>query len=250
MEGCRCGVRGGTWKERPRAKTRAWGQPCCVWPRGPEPRSAGAPRSASAPRVALRPAPLPAPAPSSAEGAAVPRGRAQRNGGRGPCPARRGAARARPRSAAVHLPGRRQRRGGARWRPGWGRGCWPWPWGRQVRGGHGGRRGRGWARLVLLPRGRAEAWSSPSVPGSGWELCVGGGGCVGTRMLRERPWLSREDLGVLGQCPWPGAWAGERRFTALNLWYVGVGVAGKCPSAMVVEFLAPVAVLLQECVHS
>ena len=27
-------------------RARAWGQPCCVWPRGPEPRSAGAPRSA------------------------------------------------------------------------------------------------------------------------------------------------------------------------------------------------------------
>src|SRR5699024_4172578 len=91
--------------------------------------------------------------------------------------------------------------GGARWRPGWGRGCWPWPWGRQVRGGHGGRRGRGWARLVLLPRGRAEAWSSPSVPGSGWELCVGEGGCVGARMLRERPWLNHEEEDVWGSAP-------------------------------------------------
>ena len=33
MEGCRCGVRGGTWNERLRAKTRALGQPCCVGPR-------------------------------------------------------------------------------------------------------------------------------------------------------------------------------------------------------------------------
>ena len=153
----------------------------------------------------------PAPAPSSAEGAAVPRGgagpgRAEWGGGRCPGTARRGAARARPRSAAVRLPGRRQRCGGARWRPGWGRGCWPWPWGRQVRGGHGGRRGRGWARLVLLLRGRAKAWISPSVPGRGWELCVGGGGCVGTRMLRERPWLSREDLGVWGSAPGLGLW--------------------------------------------
>ena len=57
-------------------------------------------------------------------------------------------------------------------------------------------------------------------------------------------------FGHLGQCPWPGALAGEREFTALNLWYVGVGVAGECPPAMVVQFLAPVAVLLQECVHS
>ena len=208
MEGCRCGVRGGTWKERLRAKTRAWGQPCYVRSRGPEPRSAGAPRSAYAP--CAPPRALPVFSPSSAK-AAVPRGGAgpggaEWGGGRCPGTARRGAARARPRSAAVRLPGRRQRRGGARWRPGWGRGCWPWPWGRQVRGGHGGRRGRDWARLVLLPRGRAEAWSSPSVPGSGWELCVGEGGCVGTRMLRERPWLSREDLGVWGSAPGLGLW--------------------------------------------
>ena len=171
-------------------------------------RSQGVPGRRAPP---LLPAPRSAPAPSSAEGAAVPRGgagrgRAGRRSGRFPGTARRGAARARPRSAAVRLPGRRQRRGGARWRPGWGRGCWPWPWGRQVRGGHGGRRGRGWARLVLLPRGRAEAWSSPSVPGSGWELCVGEGGCVGTRILRERPWLSREDLGVWGSAPGLGLW--------------------------------------------
>ena len=79
---------------------------------------------------------------------------------------------------------------------------------------------------------------------------MGGGGCVGTRMLRERPWLSREDLGALGCAPGLGAWSGEREFTALNLCYVGVGVAGECPPAMVVQFLAPVAVLLQECVHS
>ncbi|XP_046789456.1 uncharacterized protein LOC124418237 isoform X2 [Gallus gallus] len=61
-------------------------------------------------------------------------GRAEWGGGRCPGTARRGAARARPRSAAVRLPGRRQRRGGARWRPGWGRDCWPWPWGRQGSG--------------------------------------------------------------------------------------------------------------------
>jgi len=58
-------------------------------------------------------------------------------------------------------------------------------------------------------------------------------------------------FGRVGQCPWPGALSGERGFTALNLWYVGVGVAGECPpAAMVVLFLASVAVLLQECVHS
>ena len=44
------------------------------------------------------------------------------------------------------------------------------------------------------------------MPGSGWELCVGEGGCVGTRMLRERPWLSREDLGVWGSAPGLGLW--------------------------------------------
>ena len=229
MEGYRCGARGDTSKETlraespcvgaavlcraearaPRARTAARGSA-----QGPEPTSTGAPRSASAPRAAPRPAPPRALPPSSAAGAAVPRGGAgpgRAEWGSEPCPgpARRGAARARPRSAAVRLPGRRQRRGGARWRPGWGRGCWPWPWGRQVRGGHGGRRGRGWARLVLLPRGRAEAWSSPSVPGSGWELCVGGGGCVGTRMLRERLRLSREYLGVLGSAP--GLGLGQER---------------------------------------
>ena len=213
MEGYRCGARGDTSKETLRAESPCVGAavPCRAEARaprartaargsaqGPEPRSAGAPRTASAP--CSPPRALPVFSPSSAK-AAVPRGGAGRSGGRCPGTARRGAARARPRSAAVRLPGRRQRRGGARWRPGWGRGCWPWPWGRQVRGGHGGRRGRGWARLVLLPRGRAEAWSSPSVPGSGWELCVGVGGCVGTRMLRERPCLRLEDLGVLGSAP-------------------------------------------------
>ena len=192
--------------QAPRARTAARGSA-----QGRESTSAGAPRSASAPPP--RPAP-PRPASSSAEGAAVPRGRAGegragRSGGRCPGTARRGAARARPRSAAVRLPGRRQRRGGARWRPGWGRGCWPWPWGRQVRGGHGGRRGRGWARLVLLPRGRAEAWSSPSVPGSGWELCVGEGGCVGTGMLQQRPCLSREQEDVWGSAP--GLGLGQER---------------------------------------
>ena len=156
------------------------------------------PRSASAPRPAPRP---PRPPPKGPRCHGEGPGRAGRSGGCRPCTARRGAVRMRPRSAAVRLPGRRQRRGGARWRPGWGRGCWPWPWGRQVRGGHGGRRGRGWARLVLLPRGRAEAWSSPSVPGSGWELFVGGGGCVGTRMLRERPWLSCASRRASGAVP-------------------------------------------------
>jgi len=77
MEGCRCGVRGGTWNERLRAKTRAWGQPCCVWPRGSEPRSAGAPRSACAP--CAPPRALPVFSPSSAK-AAVPRGGAGRSG--------------------------------------------------------------------------------------------------------------------------------------------------------------------------
>jgi len=67
--------------------------------------------------AALRLCPPPRPASSSAEGAAVPRGRAGegragRSGGRCPGTARRGAARARPRSAAVRLPGRRRRRGG------------------------------------------------------------------------------------------------------------------------------------------
>ena len=69
-------------------------------------------------------------------------------------------------------------------------------------------------------------------------------------MLRQRPWLSREDLGTLGCAPDLGDWAGEREFTALNLWYVGVGVAGECPAAVFVLFLASFAVLLQECVHS
>ena len=73
---------------------------------------------------------------------------------------------------------------------------------------------------------------------------------MGTRMLRERLRLSREDLGVLDSAPGLGAWAGEREFTALNLWYVGVGVAGECPPAIVLQFLALVAVLLQECVLS
>jgi len=209
MEGYRCGARGDTSKETlraespcvgaavlcraearaPRARTAARGSA-----QGPEPTSTGAPRSASAPRAAPRPA-LP---PSSAEAAAVPRGGAGPGGMVGSATARPDEGRP-ERGPALLLSASRadlQRRGGARWRPGWGRGCWPWPWGRQVRGGHGGRRGRGWARLVLLPRGRAEAWSSPSVPGSGWELCVGGGGCVGTRMLRERPCLSRQEEGV------------------------------------------------------
>eukprot|EP00076_Gallus_gallus_P034391 XP_024999929.1 uncharacterized protein LOC112530362 [Gallus gallus] len=90
-------------------------------------RSQGVPGRRAPP---LLPAPRSAPAPSSAK-AAVPRGGAGRSGGRFPGTVRRGAARAPSRSAAVRLPGRRQRRGGARWRPGWGRGCWPWPWGRQ-----------------------------------------------------------------------------------------------------------------------
>ena len=167
-------------------------------------RSQGVPGRRAPP---LLPAPRPAPSPSSPRPPPKRRchgagpGRAEWGGGRCSGTARRGAVRARPRSAAVRLPGRRQRRGGARWRPGWGRGCWPWPWGRQVRGGHGGRRGRGWARLALLPCGRAEAWSSPSVPGSGWELCVGEGGCVGTRMLRERPWLSCASRRASGPVP-------------------------------------------------
>ena len=57
-------------------------------------------------------------------------------------------------------------------------------------------------------------------------------------------------FGRVGQCPWPGALAGEREFTALNLWSVGVGVAGECPPDIVLQFLALVAVLLQECVLS
>ena len=208
MEGCGCGARGGTWKERLRAMSPCVGAAVLCLAEGPGAKEC---RGAAHRLCSLLPAPRP---PRllpvlRQSGGATGRGRAEWGGGRCPGTARRGAARVRPRSAAVRLPGRRQRRGGARWRPGWGRGCWPWPWGRQVRGGHGGRRGRGWARLVLLPRGRAEAWSSPSVPGSGWELCVGGGGCVGTRMLRERPWLSREDLGVLGSAP--GLGLGQER---------------------------------------
>ena len=67
--------------------------------------------------IRLRPRAAPRPAPSSGERAAVPRGgagpgRAEWGGGRCPGTARRGAARARPRSAAVRLPGRRRRRGG------------------------------------------------------------------------------------------------------------------------------------------
>ena len=235
MEGYRCGARGDTSKETlraespcagaavlcraearaPRARTAARGSA-----QDPETTSTGAPRSASAPRVALRPAPSRARPPVLCRRGrgATGRGRAGRSGGCRPCTARRGAARARPRSAAVRLPGRRQRRGGARWRPGWGRGCWPWPWGRQVRGGHGGRRGRGWARLVLLPRGRAEAWSSPSVPGSGWELCVGGGGCVGTGMLQEYSLFT-------GAVPLARALVRERRFTSHVFIICGIGMA-------------------------
>ena len=213
----RHGTRGRPWRDVGAGFGEARGRRDC----GPRPvrggsrdvsgrgaRSQGVPGRRAQPRAPPRPAPSPSsprPPPKRRCHGAGP-GRAEWGGGRCPGTARRGAARARPRSAAVRLPGRRQRRGGARWRPGWGRGCWPWPWGRQVRGGHGGRRGRGWARLVLLPRGRAEAWSSPSVPGSGWELCVGGGGCVGTRMLRERLRLSREHVGVWGSAPGLGLW--------------------------------------------
>ena len=84
---------------------------------------------------------------------------------------------------------------------------------------------------------------------TGWELCVGKGGCVGTRMLRERPCLSREDLGICGSAPGLGLWQ-ERRFTGLSLWSLGIRVGGEHSPAMVVLFLAPVAVLVQECVHS
>ena len=72
------------------------------------------------------------------------------------------------------------------------------------------------------------------MPGSGWELCVGEGGCVGTRMLRERPWLNHEEEDVWGSAPVLGALAGERRllFFYRSLCAVETGnVWWRCASA-------------------
>ena len=137
--------------------------------------------SASAPR------PAPRPAPSSAEGAAVPRG------GAGPGGVGRWA-----------LPRHSPTRGGPSAAP---LCCCPPPGQTAAarRGAMAAGLGPWLLALALGPAGARRARRAAR-PGLVVRLCVGEGGCVGTRMLRERPCLSCEDLGVWGSAPGLGLW--------------------------------------------
>ena len=165
------------------------------------------------------PAPRPAPAPSSAEGAAGPGGE-ERTGAVGAAPTKGGPSAAPLRSCPPPGQTAAARRGAMA------AGLGPWLLALAL-GPAGERRARRAARPGpgAAPAAAPRARGGPELGFGAGErlLCVAQGGCVGTRMLRERPWLSPAEEGGWGSAPGLGLrqQRGGSQRSVFGLWALG-----------------------------